>query len=374
MFDSLSQPAHGSLPATQTTPVRLLAVSGGGLLGIIAAAFLERLELLGCEAHGADYRLCRSFDLAGGTSTGAVLATAVALGLPAGRMVGFYLDDARDGFRRRLTLPGLRALFDATALHSHFARVTGARRLRRDDLACDLAVVVKNLETSTPVLMTTARGLETAGAGESCFGAAVSHAPVALDDLLRASTAAPGIFAPQGLRIGPEGALAVCVDGGLSPFNDPALLLYRYVRSGGLGHAAAGHPVELTALGVASAFRARHLPGGLLRRSAWQLAFTALRTMIADGMQVAEAELRRLAACSSEDLVYHRHDIALTEEAFALMGVAIDRAGLSRIRDPFDTRGKAQLYEIAALYAERTISAPLPLRLPRFEGTRHAAA
>ena len=357
MFDLLPTPPAPLPPATAPSATRLLAISGGGLLGVIAAAFLERLEILGRGAYGRNYRLCHSFDLVGGTSTGAVLATAVALGLPAERMIAFYIEDTRDGFRRnRLSLPGIGPLFDAAALRRRFAQVTRGRCLTRSALATHLAVVVKDFEDARPTMLTTAQG----GAEPArCLGAAICHAPVALDDVLRASTAAPGIFAPERLPIGPDGEARLCVDGGLSPFNDPALLLHHYVRAGGMGARGAAGPLDVTALGAGDPLR-RNRVQRLLDRSAGQLAFAALRAMIADGMRLADTELRRLAADPSAELAYRRHDITLTEETFALLGISVDRATLSRLRDPFDTRGKARLYEIAALYAEQVILAPPP--------------
>lgn len=103
MFDRLPQddtprPVFGPRPVSFSRPVppageavRLLAIPGGGMLGVVAAAFPERLERLGRAApgpgYGPGYRLAQSFDLACGSSTGAVLATAVALGLPAERTI-----------------------------------------------------------------------------------------------------------------------------------------------------------------------------------------------------------------------------------------------------------------------------------------------
>ena len=53
----------------------ILALDGGGVRGIIAIAFLERIEALFTEHAGAPVRLADRFDLVGGTSTGAIIAT-----------------------------------------------------------------------------------------------------------------------------------------------------------------------------------------------------------------------------------------------------------------------------------------------------------
>ena len=46
-------------PVTESS---LLSVSGGGLLGVIPAAMLLRIEALGKEKYGPHYRLSDSFD------------------------------------------------------------------------------------------------------------------------------------------------------------------------------------------------------------------------------------------------------------------------------------------------------------------------
>ncbi|MEL6978257.1 MAG: patatin-like phospholipase family protein [Pseudomonadota bacterium] len=93
---------------------QVLSLSGGGLRGLIAAAMLERLEQLGRERFGSERRLSDFFDLVGGASTGAVMATAVALGCEAKRIVAFYRDDAPQVFsRKRFAVPLVTELFSS---------------------------------------------------------------------------------------------------------------------------------------------------------------------------------------------------------------------------------------------------------------------
>ena len=74
---------------------RILAIDGGGVRGIIPALALEALE----AATGRPAR--ESFDFLAGTSTGAVIAGAVAAGIPAERIVSLYRRRGPELFQRR---------------------------------------------------------------------------------------------------------------------------------------------------------------------------------------------------------------------------------------------------------------------------------
>jgi uncharacterized protein len=59
--------------------------------GAITVAFLERIEAVLTERLGQEVRLGDWFDLIGGTSTGALIAGALALGYRAKDVKDFYL-------------------------------------------------------------------------------------------------------------------------------------------------------------------------------------------------------------------------------------------------------------------------------------------
>src|SRR5258708_9417809 len=72
-------------------PKRILALDGGGVRGAISVAFLERIEAILSERLGTKARLGDWFDLVGGTSTGALIAAALALGFRTQQINAFYL-------------------------------------------------------------------------------------------------------------------------------------------------------------------------------------------------------------------------------------------------------------------------------------------
>jgi patatin-like phospholipase/acyl hydrolase len=71
---------------------RLLSIDGGGIRGIIPAIALAKLE----DTTG---RLTRdTFSFVAGTSTGAIIAAAIAAGIPAPRIVDLYVKRASQVF------------------------------------------------------------------------------------------------------------------------------------------------------------------------------------------------------------------------------------------------------------------------------------
>jgi len=110
-------------------PFRILALDGGGVRGVSTAAYLARLE------ESADAPLYRYFDLICGTSTGGIIALALALGHPAEEILALYRERARDLFvRRNPWLPRqaamfVDALYRSDALHAELRAVLGADTL-----------------------------------------------------------------------------------------------------------------------------------------------------------------------------------------------------------------------------------------------------
>lgn len=102
---------------------RILSLDGGGIRGAFTASFLAELE----RETGAP--IGRYFDLAAGTSTGGIIALAVALGEPANRIVDFYRNAGPKIFTRQA--PMKRGWF------SGVGRALLARRLRHVGLAYD---------------------------------------------------------------------------------------------------------------------------------------------------------------------------------------------------------------------------------------------
>lgn len=76
---------------------RILSIDGGGIKGVMPAAFLAQLE----ESSGK--RLVDHFDIIAGTSTGGIIALGLGLGLPAQKILSLYRDKGPAIFSQAVT-------------------------------------------------------------------------------------------------------------------------------------------------------------------------------------------------------------------------------------------------------------------------------
>jgi hypothetical protein len=218
-------------------PKRILALDGGGVRGIVSLAFLERMETVLQERSGRhDFCLADYFDLIGGTSTGSLIAAALALGYSVRRLSDLYLALSQRGFRKRLWFmgPGLFApKFDEAALRAVIIENFGSMTLGSDDLRCGLGIVAKRLDTASVWLFHNhPRGPYFAP--ENPSSDFIPNSEFLLADLLLASTAAPSYFAPELIEVAP-GIKGLFVDGGVSPHTNPALLMLMLATVKGYG-------------------------------------------------------------------------------------------------------------------------------------------
>src|SRR6187431_1106664 len=76
-----------------TGPKRILALDGGGIRGALTLGYLKKIETILREKEGnPNLLLSDYFDLIGGTSTGSIIATALAIGKSVDEIVKLYMD------------------------------------------------------------------------------------------------------------------------------------------------------------------------------------------------------------------------------------------------------------------------------------------
>ncbi len=206
---------------------RLLALDGGGIRGIMTLEVLARIESMLTEATGAgsDFRLCHFFDYIAGTSTGAIIAAGLARGMTCNELISFYEDKATAMFDKQFIIKRWQALYKSEPLKEQLQETFGAgTTLKPDDLECLLLAVTRNRTTDSPwPISSNPRAKYNDTSRADC------NLNIPLWQIVRASTAAPVFFPPEVIQWDPadESKAFVFVDGGVTPYNNPAFLLYR---------------------------------------------------------------------------------------------------------------------------------------------------
>jgi uncharacterized protein len=201
------------------SPKRILALDGGGIRGVLTLEYLEVIEaLLRQRRNDPNLLLCDYFDLIGGTSTGSIIAAGLACGMPVKDIKTLYY-----GLGANVFVPtGLGIVvpkFQVQALQKALDRALGAdTTLDSVKIRTGLMIMTKRLDTGSPW------PLNNGGGGRY----ATQDGALRLTQIVRASTAAPTYFEPERVQISSRDGSVVdgeFVDGGVSPFNDPALQL-----------------------------------------------------------------------------------------------------------------------------------------------------
>jgi uncharacterized protein len=219
-------------------PKRILALDGGGLRGILTLGILKKIEGELRQRHGNDsaFRLCHYFDLIAGTSTGSIIAATLAIGWSVEEITKKYFDLGANVFRRSLLRQGfIRAKYDEGRLIEELKAVFGAdTTLGSVTVQTGLLIMIKRLDSGSPWPVSNNPNGKYFGSRD---GGVIGNGDYKLWQAVRASTAAPDYFEPERITIAqlPDHlpVYGDFVDGGVSPFNNPALQAFMYATLGG---------------------------------------------------------------------------------------------------------------------------------------------
>jgi hypothetical protein len=267
-------------------PKRILSLDGGGVRGAISIGFLEKLEQTIEEIEGKPTLLCDWFDLIGGTSTGAIIAGALALGYRAADVRKFYEHLGPRVFRRSFwRIQGLFSKFDSRNLMVELEKIAGSRTLETDDLSTGFCIVAKRLDTGSSWVIANNRKAKywETPADRSFLG----NRYYSLNALIRASAAAPYFFDPELIEIVSGEPPGLFIDGALTPHNNPALQLFLYAALPQYGLAWPLGSDNLTIVSVGTGYsRPGVAPNarGLIRPIS--LAVSALEAQITEAQQL----------------------------------------------------------------------------------------
>ena len=230
---------------------RILALDGGGVRGALTAGLLETVEahLKAKSADPESFRLSDHFDLIAGTSTGAIIATALALGYSAKEVAELYRTLAPRVFTGWRLNP-LRARFDARRLRRVLTEHLGDRTLESHDLRTRLLICAKRMDTGSPWFITNSPGGKYWN-GDPDYPEVEPNRRYRLVDIVQASAAAPFFFNFARIEIAP-GEHGLFMDGAVSPYNNPALaaFLVATIPAYGFGWPTGEENLSLISLGT----------------------------------------------------------------------------------------------------------------------------
>lgn len=224
MTQSLEERLCGPAPSR-----RILALDGGGVRGLITLGVLAHVEQeLERRSGRRDFTLSQYFDLIGGTSTGSIIATGLALGMRVAQLTAIYKMLIPKIFADPRASGILRSRFASKPLADALKEIIGARTLGSAELQCGLAIHAKRLDTSSAwILVNNPRWVYFA-----------SNHEFLLTDLVQASAAAPHYFAGVPMKIDKEGTgvePGYFIDGGVGGNNNPSLEMFMAVRDPAYG-------------------------------------------------------------------------------------------------------------------------------------------
>lgn len=297
--------------------MRVLSIDGGGIRGIIPALVLAELE------RRADKPAADLFDLVAGTSTGGIIAAAIAIPGPDGRplhsagdLVELYREAGPKIFERSLghrieSVWGLiEEKYDSAALRAALKRYLG--NTRASEALTRVLITTYELETRTPYFVKSWRAAEE------------PERDIELWQAAHATSAAPTYFEPALVDPPGEGPPLSLIDGGVFATN-PALCAFAEAA-----RIAPGEPVRIVSLGTGQLTRPiRHRDA-----AGWGLAHWVrpLIDVVFDG---------------AADVVDYQLDHLLGAERYHRFQVVLDRKGGAS-----DALDDASARNIAALEAE----------------------
>jgi hypothetical protein len=335
-------------------PKRLLALDGGGIRGVLTLEILSAIESqLRARRNSPQLVLSDYFDYIGGTSTGAIIAAALAMGKPVSEVRERYETLGRKVFQKRFLPMQLRSLYRDGPLTEELENLFGQGATLGDPKFRSLVLLVlHNTVTDSLWPVTNCTRAKYNRADRYLNPKPDRNLDLRLSTLVRGSTAAPIYFPPQRIQVGAREF--VYQDGGITPFNNPALLLFLMatlpeyglcwpagesdllIVSVGTGATAAVHP-GLRPRQVGLLFNASNLPAVFMRGASvgQDMVCRSLARARAGASIDSEfgSRLNELSPIGKNLFTYVRYDGDLSDDALAAFGLtsARDRKRLRKL-------------------------------------------
>ena len=313
-------------------PKRVLSLDGGGVRGLISLGILAHIEceLAKRQTKPSEFRLAHYFDLIGGTSVGALIAALLAMNLSVSHVVNIFYGIAQNVFSDPRLLRLYRSKFDTEAFDhalqdalkellqntSSDNEKTGL--LAPNDVTLDssllktgLAVVAKRADSNSVWVLTNNPRCKY-WAPDSFYWrnkplskreTFTANRDYKLLQVLRASASAPYFFDPIKIDIN-ESVRGAFIDGGASPFNNPAqelLMMIALTPKDEDGRSPTGFewrtgPDNLLMISVGTGrIPIKREADAVMKLPALGLAINALQDIIDNGSELANAWMQAMS-------------------------------------------------------------------------------
>lgn len=275
-------------------PKRILSLDGGGIRGYLTLQYLQSIETLLRERTGqANLVLSDYFDLIGGTSTGAILAATLACGMPVTDVQALYNQLGPEVFKQpRLHIPLLTPKFPAAPLRQLLNERLGSDTTLDSNRVCTgLMVMTKRLDTGSPWPLH----------NHPNDPYAAQNGALNLAEIVRASTAAPTYFEPEPVDIHSRNGTVTkgaFVDGGVTPFNDPALqlLMQTAIEGYGFGWKQGADEILLISIGTGTS-KQLFSTNRVMGMTAAEQGLRSLQSLMDDCARVNQTMLQCITHC-----------------------------------------------------------------------------
>jgi patatin-like phospholipase/acyl hydrolase len=202
---------------------KILALDGGGIRGMMTVEILAGIEnILRTSLKNKKLVLADWFDFIAGTSTGAIIATCISLGMSTDEIRKFYLASGTKMFDKAFLLKRFRYKYEDEKLAVKLKEVFNKYDATVDNVTLGsnklrtlLMMVMRNVTTDSPwPLSNNPFAKYNQKNRKDC------NLNLPLWQLVRASTAAPVYFPPEVINTGKHEF--VFEDGGITTYNNPS--------------------------------------------------------------------------------------------------------------------------------------------------------
>lgn len=359
---------------TSDKPKKILSLDGGGIRGALSLGYLKKIEtVLREKENNSSYVLSDYFDLIGGTSTGGIIATLLALGKSVDEITEMYMQlggqifgEKRNWWNPSETFKFFKAKFGERFLEQELKKCVGNITLGGSELKTGLCIVAKRADTnSTWPLINHPNGK---------YYDVNKNIP--LWQALRATSAAPSYFIPQMIDVG-NGQIGAFVDGGVSMANNPSLTLLMVATLKGFPFQWKFGEENITLISLGTGYTEYHkhsgeiddawlltwaksVPDMLMQDSSWQNQIILQWLSNSQTAKKIDSEIGNLEddlLLNKPLLKYFRFNICLSQNS--LNGLDLNRdfseSDIINISEMSNANNRYLLYDIGIKTAEKEV-------------------